>query len=486
MRLFGLLGLLLCVGCAGMSSGVIGVPDGEAVPTEEHVYLLPLDQAMLATRYVFEDLRFSVFERGAKDGGIELFTSAYEPAPGSHATVRFFERYYVKGVRVGPRQTIVRVFRLVYNSIEGAVEQTPKEMGKQEEEDYLASKKGMFDREPFEGAPTLEGFRFMRGVRDLKIERLLLAKLEMMPALEVVGQASPAPVRSIVVDEEDGGAQAQAPSAECGAPLAGAESLAAKGLTLLVADPLGTRELPTAALQLLCEAAKGGPVALGLSIPASEQLLLDEYLASAGQSKDVQQVLMRGTFWRRTYQDGRSSRSILWLIEQARRLRASGRDVSLVAFDSTGASGTAREEEMAKHLLAFRKKHPEAWLLVLAGDVHVRTGNVDWDSDFVPMGARLAKELPSVRALDVGFARGSQFACRANVFDEVDCNLYGLSPTDEVKQAQGVANGVQLFAQPSPAGFHGRLYVGAVSASPPALRPTATAARPSAEAAQAN
>jgi hypothetical protein len=161
---------------------------------------------------------------------------------------------------------------------------------------------------------------------------------------------------------------------------------------------------------------------------------------------------------------------MLWLIEQARRLRASGRAVSLVAIDSNGASGNAREAEMAKNVLAFREKHPDAWMLVLAGDVHVRPGSVKWDDDFEPLGARLSKALPSVRALDVGFARGSQYACRYNVFEKVECEVFARSPTDESRQEPGVTNGVRLFSEPSDSGFHGRLYVGALTASPPAMQ----------------
>jgi hypothetical protein len=227
------------------------------------------------------------------------------------------------------------------------------------------------------------------------------------------------------------------------------------------------------------------PVALGLSLPASEQALLDEYLASPGRPSDLEALLRRGAFWRRTYQDGRGSRAIVWLIEQARRLRASGREVSLVAFDSNGASGNAREEEMARHVLAFRQRHPDVWMVVLAGGVHMRTARVGWDGDFEPLGARLSRVLPSVRALDVGFVRGSQFSCRYNVWEKVECNVFAISPTQEALQGPDAAQGVRLFAEPSPEGFHGRLYVGALSASPPALQPAAGPSQPPAAASQA-
>ncbi|MFP2910002.1 hypothetical protein ACLESD_34185, partial [Pyxidicoccus sp. 3LFB2] len=252
--------------------------------------------------------------------------------------------------------------------------------------------------------------------------------------------------------------------------------LLAGGQTLLLADPLGTRELPSAALRILCEASsKGLPVVLALSLPATEQPVLDTYLASEGLEHDAQELLRGSSFWRRVHQDGRSSRAMLWLVEQARRLRASGKPVSLVAFDVDKGGGNMREEQMAKRLLEHRSKAPDAFMLVLAGGTHVRTTNVGWDGDYEPMGLRLAKALPSVKALDVGFTRGSQFSCRYNVWDAVECNVFAISPTKQARQASTVSAGVQLFPTAQQDGFHGRLYVGALNASPPALQAGAAA-----------
>lgn len=473
MRLYWMLGLL-CVGCATVPRAPEASADGK--PPQETVYLVPLEEALMATRLIFEERRFGVFERETK-GKLELFTSAYQPG-NTPQGAQSWERYYVTGERVGPRQSVVRVFRLQYDEMTQTGASTPpKSMdmpttGGSGPVVYRPRGKTDFEVGPFEGAPGLEGFAFVRGLRDLEVESRLIARLEMVPALEVVGSMAPAPARSIVVDEDASAAEQQSPPAACAEALAGAEPLLAPKHTLLLADPLGTRELPAAALQLLCDAsAKGTPVALGLSIPAAEQFLLDEYLASQGRSQDLQTLLMHSNFWRRDFQDGRSSRSVLWLIEQARRLRASGRAVSLVAIDSNGASGNAREEEMARNVLAFRAKHADAWLLVLAGDVHVRPGSVDWDDDFQPLGARLTRALPSaVRALDVGFQRGSQYACRYNTWEKVECDVFARSPTEESRQEPGVANGVRLFPEPSDSGFHGRLYVGALTASPPAMQ----------------
>ncbi|WP_224246184.1 hypothetical protein [Hyalangium gracile] len=480
MRPYLVLGLLWlgCASAPGGSKSALVEPD--EVPEKENVYLVPLDEAMLVTRQLLEARKYDVFER---EEGRVLLTSTVEPGT-NPADFRAWERYYVKGESLGPRQSVVRIFRLRYNQQENVIESPPKMIGAREEEECKAAQKRAFDRDLGAGAADLETFRMARGKRDLELERQLLARLEMVPALELVGGNAAVPIRSVVVDGWGETPGEPVPSSECGAPLPGAEPLLMPAQTVLLADPLGTRELPVVAARLLCDAAsKGFPVALGLSLPASEQALLNEYLASEGNSRDVGRFLVRSSFWRRVYQDGRSSRSVLWLLEQVRRLRASGRAVELVAFDSEEASGDAREAEMARHLLEYRKAHPQSWLLALAGGVHVRTAGVEWDEAYAPLGVRLARELPSVRALAVGFERGTQFTCRYNVWEKVTCDLFAISPTQEARQLAGGAQGVQLFSSASPEGFHGRLYVGALSASPPALLrlARASAEQPAAE-----
>ncbi|WP_249346673.1 hypothetical protein [Corallococcus exiguus] len=142
----------------------------------------------------------------------------------------------------------------------------------------------------------------------------------------------------------------------------------------------------------------------------------------------------------------------------------------MAAIDADRAHGNEREAQMAQHLLNAQSERPQAWTLVLTGSVHARTTEVSWDGDFEPMGARVARVLPSVRVLDVGFQRGTQFACRYNVWNEgVECNVFGISPALEAWQSSKQAEGLKLFTSQQPDGFHGRLYLGSLTASPPAL-----------------
>jgi hypothetical protein len=475
---------LLCTttGCAFLSRDLSAVYNPETgryeTPKEETVYVAPVEDAMLMVRRILEEQRYDVM---ASKGGLELFTSAHEPGKNIPGT-RAYERYYVQGESVAPRQSVVRVFRLRYNEMEDTVETPTRAAGTREEELRKADEGNPLNvnltTDPFKSSvPDMERFRFVRGMRDVGIEQLLLQRLEMVPALELVGGNASVPARSVILEGwTEASETTQAP--ECASPVEGAAPLMTRGQTVLLADPLGTRELPSAALRMLCEAAsKGLPVTLALSLPSTEQPLLDRYLASAGTSQDAQALLSDSSFWRRVYQDGRSSRAMLWLVEQARRLRASGRAVSLVAFDVDQDMGGEREAWMARRLVEHHRKHPDGWMLVLAGGEHVRTTREGREDDFEPMGLRLARALPSVKALDVGFQRGTQYSCRYSVWEDVECNLFAISPTDEARQLSRMPSGVKLFPKPLEEGFHGRLYVGALSASPPALQVNATTAR---------
>ncbi|MCP3097825.1 hypothetical protein LZ198_02935 [Myxococcus sp. K15C18031901] len=457
MRRLGMtLGLLGCVGCASVTQGLYTRYNPETgqyeAPTHELVYQVPVEDALMTVRYLLGKSRLDVME---KEGGLEMYSSFIpDVAPP--------ERYYIKGERLGPRQALVRVFRVRYVHGGTSSAETPE----------WANTPLFNVADAFLNVPGLESYRPAFGYRDMDVEQKLLERLEMAPSLELVGGNPPVPMRSVVMDgqREEGGAPALAPA--CGAPLEGASSLLAAGGVVLVADPLGTQEVPSAALRMVCEAASQRlPVTLGLSIPASEQPLLERYLASDGGAMAVQELLSESAFWRRAYQDGRSSGAMLWLVEQVRRLRVSGGDVAVAAIDSDKAHGNEREEQMAQHLLKARAERPQAWTLVLTGSVHARTTEVGWDGDLEPMGARVARALSAVRVLDVGFQRGTQFACRYSVWEEeVECNVFGISPTLDARQSSKQAAGLVLFTSPRPDGFHGRLYLGALTASLPPLQ----------------
>ncbi|MBF5045804.1 hypothetical protein FGE12_25575 [Aggregicoccus sp. 17bor-14] len=320
-----------------------------------------------------------------------------------------------------------------------------------------------------------------RGVRDFVFEKELVQRLEQFPSLEFTGGAADLPPKpagegaaplSLTWESEAGGMPFfHGPG--CGEPVRGLDALAGAGTTVLVGEPLGTREVPSAVGNMACQLLeRGRSVVLAVSLPREEQGALDTFLASDG-SRAAQDALRSEASWRQVPRDGRSSRALLVLLERARHWRAAGKPVQVVAYDARGLKGNAREEAVAQLLLAQRKAHPEATLLALGGNYHVRVdaSGAPWSRSFQPFGHRLAKAGVDVRALDTAFSRGTRWTCGVNRHGGPECRVYAAAPTEQSYSAPGKALSVELFPQASGEGFHGLLHVGALTASAPALLP---------------
>ena len=505
---------LLGTGCVapqqlGQSNKV--VPTQQAAKKErpklELVYLTPLPEALEVTRLVLEAKGIPVGKRSAT----ELITPKVEDGESGR---RAYNRYYVQGVDLGQGRSIVRVFRTqqleqaaggmnrsnslpttsfayrnalqrfaeraqMVNEAASAgigagqtvedVEQTSALQAMKEIDQQIADNAAAFD-----GTTNyeIEPFAFERGLRELNVEAEVTERLEATPSLELVGGQLPVPVKSLVVEDRIPVARPSQP--RCTEDLPGGDALLEPGTTALVADPIGTREVPVALAQLACMAtARRVPVVLGLSLPSAEQPFIDAYLRSAGEGADLAKLLTEGTFWRRSFQDGRSSQAVLGLVEHARALRAQGHDVDVLAFDSEELRGNPREEHMFQRVKAARARRPDAALVLAAGGVHVRNKKgAPWDPGFEPLGYRLTQASPAERVLvlEEAFQRGPQYACRFNSAGRVECRVYARSPTYASLHPFELPRGLELYAQPGRDGAHGRLRLGPLSASLPALR----------------
>ena len=322
-----------------------------------------------------------------------------------------------------------------------------------------------------------------RGVRDRDVEKEVVQRLEQFASLEFTGGAYDVPQAHAHPgavpmtrdwELEDGGTPFGAGEGPCGQPIAGLGPLSAPGAVVLVGEQLGTRETPAAVGNMACELAQvGRRVLLGLSLPHEEQRALDAYVQSAGTNEDVESLLT-GSFWRQVPRDGRSSRALVVLLERVRRWRAAGLDIRPLAYDASDTKGNAREEAMASVLLAHRRANPQATLLVLGGNYHVRsTYGAPWSRTFQPLGYRLSQKGVPHYSLDTAFARGSRWACGVNRRNEPECRVYATSPSEESYSPPGRAPSVELFKKLSHAGFHGLLHVGKITPSIPALLPRA-------------
>lgn len=149
---------------------------------------------------------------------------------------------------------------------------------------------------------------------------------------------------------------------------------AARRLVLL-GESHGTRETPDFVHALVAADSASGPVVLALEIPHHEQRSLDAYLRSAGDA--VARARLRNRpFWTRSdvHHDGRRSEDMLDLVEDIRRLRAYGRDVALLAYDTAPDAPRrdrdARDRFMAQVVRAAHDALPRGRVLVLGGNVH--------------------------------------------------------------------------------------------------------------------
>ena len=252
---------------------------------------------------------------------------------------------------------------------------------------------------------------------------------------------------------------------DCGVPIQGVDPVVRPGNVVLLGELHGTRQVPHFLAQSVCQAAlQGIPVSVGLEIPVMNQERLQAFLASAGKVHDWAK-LMQSPFWHSPYPDGRNSEAVVFLIEALRKLRGQGLDVDIFAYDHPPLEGDAREEAMAKTVLEVAGRSKQRALLVVSGNLHPRqVKGLPWNPDYRPMGLRVAGELPRVFSLDIAYNDGTAWICAVDEQQKLDCG---------VKPARGEDNGaryfVHLFDGKNGQGYHGIFYVGAVSASLPAV-----------------
>ncbi len=163
-------------------------------------------------------------------------------------------------------------------------------------------------------------------------------------------------------------------------------STLARYKVISVGEIHGTRQGPAFVLEVLRLLRRTGKsVLLGLEIPASEQNSVDSYLRTGRLS-----FLRKSEFFRREYQDGRSSRAMYELLRGVRSLPK----VKVFGFDAVNVtSGQDRDEKMARNLAAaYRAAKPDV-LVFLAGNIHASISvGTPFDSSYRPMGYQMLGE----------------------------------------------------------------------------------------------
>lgn len=245
---------------------------------------------------------------------------------------------------------------------------------------------------------------------------------------------------------------------ECASP-AGAERLLTPGSTIFVGEIHGTKEVPASVGGLACAALQAGlPVRVGLELFVEDQAALDAFLASEGGAAAKAKLLKAG-FWTREYQDGRSSKAMLSLLEQLRALRAGGKNLEVFAFDSATPSST-RDADMAKRALATLQRAHAGVTLLLAGNLHARKTRGGFMPDFEPMGYHLVQAGQKLTSLNAMHSGGTAWVCFG--LDADACRVNPLTPRPDNAGGKLDLTAIQGGA------YDGTLKLGLATASAPA------------------
>jgi hypothetical protein len=442
--------LLLLAALSGCTSRFV-----DFAPDEEAIYEHPLDEVWPQVRTYFSVNGFAFREA---PGGAQLETEWREEFVGSKVAA-YWHRYLVIAKPEGPNRcklVITRESRSANKAlkapgselmwgIDGRTEENPSGLG--------SDVSAQLAMQQVTGDNAVLG-ESQHSTRDMVMEWKVFRKLA-----PVLGQNTKKSSESpdVVVTKEA--------HIECGVPILGLGKLARPGNVVLLGELHGTQQVPHFVAQSACQVAVHGiAVTVGLEVPVTNQERLESFLASAGTEHDWAK-LMESPFWRSPYPDGRNSEGVVYLIEALRKLRNQGLDVSLFAYDQPALEGDAREEAMAKRVLEVAGRSPNRTLLVVSGNLHPRqVKGLPWNPDYRPMGLRVADQRPNVFSLDIAYDNGTAWICAVDKDQKLDCG---------VKPAKGRDNGeryfVQLFSGRNDQGYHGIFYVGAVSASLPAV-----------------
>jgi len=239
-----------------------------------------------------------------------------------------------------------------------------------------------------------------------------------------------------------------------------------RGQILLLGEMHGSQESPAFVAGAACRGLRAGrSVTVALEIPTEEESRVAAYLASGGNIEE-RDTLLAGAFWQDPFQDGRRSQAMVALLEDLRRWAHEGRKVRVRLLDRLPkAAAPERDRAMAAELETAVKASPDDLFLVLTGNLHTRTSRgTPWDPKQENMGFLVAPSHPGLLALDVAYSGGTIWMCPdAN---PASCGVQTLHTKGGER-----APGVKLYEKPSPEGFHGEYFVGALTASPPAVPP---------------
>jgi len=245
----------------------------------------------------------------------------------------------------------------------------------------------------------------------------------------------------------------------CAAPPNTDALLARPERILVVGETHGNVETPAAFLAIVCEAARQGPVSVGLEMPESDRMLLDMVM-NAPDETTARRYLRGGDFGDPRRDDGRHSQAMFDMIIGFWRLKAAGHDITVRPFAARmsvirGRSQAWWELEMAYGMSRPLVDRPEARLLILVGNLHARkTVFPRWAEVGLPAAGHLhAADTLTLRVSQQG---GQSWSCQE------ECRPHDSRAVDD-PDARGI-----ILGPVEDGAYDGVLAVGPTTASPPA------------------
>jgi hypothetical protein len=229
---------------------------------------------------------------------------------------------------------------------------------------------------------------------------------------------------------------------------------------LVLGEVHGTREVPAFVTGYLCAAAKQQrKITLAIEFPSDEQSAIDAFMASSGTPQDGERLT--GTaFWRRAAQDGRTSMAMLRMLDRVRTLRAGGADIKVLGIDSD-MPPARRDGFMADKLRSALREGAGRQVVALIGGLHaVRNKGSRFNPHHESAIYLLADEHPLT--LTVGTAGGTAWVCQGP--SPASCHATAW----DINRVAPTPATLFSLTPPSPQ-FDGVFFVGATTASPPAV-----------------
>ena len=244
-------------------------------------------------------------------------------------------------------------------------------------------------------------------------------------------------------------------------PPQGTDQLLARSERVIVVGEIhGTAEAPHAIGEIACAASEKEPVVVALELEDTLQPTLDAFIA-APDAATAFATLAGSTLLNRAVQDGRTSEGLLKLLQRVRVLKASGRDITLHAFQpSSIGRGDSLDQAWYELNMGFalgqaRQKRPDARVIALAGNIHAQKTPL---ARYPDIGLPAAGHLPTRETLSFKIAQqgGYSWSCGAD-----EC---GVSPSNVRYDVD--ARGV-IWSPAEDGGFDGVPALGPWTASPP-------------------